>query len=206
VENIGYVGALKQMHHDFAASEWVDALRSRGLNWDPRLITFARNDQLYSDHRWNDYGAMDVVVALRPADTWSVASKPAAKLANAWAAGVPAIVSPERPYKELRRSSLDYLEARSGAEALEAIDLLRSNPSLYSDMVANGLERAREFHHSRLTERWTDALWRTVPARTKSIAYRLTARLRGYRAIARDARRRLRGRQPVDQLIVRTAG
>jgi hypothetical protein len=206
VETIGYIGARKQLHPDCHSSDWVDALRSRGLNWDPRLIKFGGNDQLYSDHRWNDYATIDVVVAMRPTDTWDVASKPAAKLANAWAAGVPAIVSPEIPYKELRRSSLDYLEARSGAEALQAIDRLRSNPALYADMIANGRDRAREFDHGRLTERWIETLWRTVPARTKSAAYRLTARLRGYRAIARHARRRLRSSRPIEPLVVRTAG
>ena len=206
VENIGYVGARKQLHSDLGSPDWVDALRSRGLFWDARLIDFAGNDQLYADHRWNDYATIDVAVAIRPADTWSVASKPAAKLTNAWAAGVPAIVSPEIPYKELRRSSLDYLEARSGAEALRAIDRLRSNPGLYADIIANGLDRAREFHHGRLTERWTEALWRTVPERTKSAAYQLTARLRGYRAIARHARRRLRSARPTEPLIARAAG
>jgi hypothetical protein len=118
--------------------------------------------------------------------------KPASKLTNAWAAGVPAILSPELPYRELRRSSLDYLEARSGAEALEAIDRLVSDPALYSAMVANGLERAREFHSDCLTGRWAEALWQTVPGTTGTARQRLAARVRGYRALARRARRKLR--------------
>jgi hypothetical protein len=103
---------------------------------------------------------------------------------------VPAIVSPELPYRELRRSEIDYLEARSAAEALAAIDRLRSDAALYSAMVENGLARAREFHHTQLAARWVDALWQTVPERTSGAGFRLSAKLRGYRALARQARQR----------------
>jgi hypothetical protein len=192
IENVVYVGARKQLHADLAGADWVDALRSRGLCWDLRMVTFAANDRLYTNHRWNDYSTSDLVVALRPVATWHATSKPAAKLTNAWAAGVPAILSPELPYRELRRSGLDYLEARNGAEALQAIDCLRSDPALYSAMVANGAERACEFHNTRLTARWAEVLWHTVPARTSTAGQRLAARIRGYRALARRSRRRLR--------------
>jgi hypothetical protein len=199
VENVAYVGARKQLHGDLAGGDWVDALRSRGLCWELRMVTFGGNDQLYSQHRWNDYSTSDLLVALRPAATWNVTSKPAAKLTNAWAAGVPAILSPDLSYRELRRSSLDYLEARSGAEALDAIDRLRSDAALYSAMVENGFERAREFHNGRLTARWAELLWHTVPARTNTAGYRLAARVRGYRALARRSRRRLRALHPAQQ-------
>ena len=195
VENVSYVGARKQLHAELEADAWADALRQRGLAWDLRAVTFTGNDQLYTAHRWNDYSDTDVVVALRPPSTWNVTTKPAAKLTNAWAAGVPAIVSPELPYRELRRSEIDYLEAHSAAEALAAIDRLRSDAALYSAMVENGLTRAREFHHTRLAARWVEALWETVPARTSGAGFRLTAKLRGYRALARQARRRLLPRQ-----------
>ena len=193
VENIGYMGARKQLHADLAGDQWIDALAGRGLGWEMRTVAFAGNDRRYSEHRWNDYSAIDLVVALRPAATWDAASKPAAKLTNAWAAGVPAILSPELPYRELRRSPLDYLEARTGAEAIAAIDRLRSDPALYTAMVENGFERARDFHSGRLAALWAEALWRTIPARTASAGYRLAARYRGYRAHGRRLRRALYG-------------
>ena len=154
------------------------------------MITFASNDQLYTGHRWNDYSTTDVIVALRPPELWAARSKPAAKLQNAWAAGTPAVLSPERAYEELRRSKLDYLEARSGAEVADAVRMLRSNPSLYRAMVLNGEERAREYHPDRLVTRWIDALWEEVPARVDGPAQRLLAHARRYRALARRARRR----------------
>jgi hypothetical protein len=191
VVNIGYMGVRKQLHADLKSDQWADALARRGLGWEMRTVAFAGNDRLYAQHRWNDYSAVDLVVALRPAVTWDATTKPAAKLTNAWAAGVPAILSPELPYRELRRSPLDYLEARSGAEALAAIDRLRSNPALYTAMVDNGFERVREFRSTRLAALWAEALWRTVPARTGTAGYRLAARFRGYRAYGRRLRRAL---------------
>jgi hypothetical protein len=123
---------------------------------------------------------------------WEEASKPAAKLVNAWAASVPAILGPEVPYRELRRSNLDFLEARSAGEALAAIDQLRHDPALYAAMVANGAARVRDFGADRITHYWAEALWQTVPARTSSPLFRLAARVRGYRASARRARHGLR--------------
>ena len=210
IENLAFLGARKQLHEDLARADWADALRARGLCWESRMVTFVGNDNRYSDSRWNDYSTCDLVVALRPAATWNVLLKPASKLTNAWAAGVPAILSPELPYRELRRSSLDYLEARSGAEALQAIDRLVSDPALYSAMVAHGLERAREFHSDCLTGRWAETLWQTVPGTTGTAGQRLAARVRGYRALARRARRKLRRlhltRQATASGIVEAAG
>jgi hypothetical protein len=140
---------------------------------------------VYQELRWNDYASTDVVVALRPPGSWNARSKPAAKLQNAWAAGVPAILSPERPYRELRRSPLDYLEARSSADVLAAIDTLRSDPGLYSDMIQNGFERAREFGPDRLVTRWINVLWREIPARADTRTHRLLAKSRRCRALAR---------------------
>src|SRR5688572_15831308 len=140
VQEVAYFGSIKELHPDLASPAWAERLRARGLTWDCRSIAFVGNDRLYPQLRWNDYASTDVVVALRAEASWDIRPKPAAKLQNAWAAGVPAILSPERPYRELRRSRLDYLEARNSAEVLAALEALRSNPGLYSDMVQNGFE------------------------------------------------------------------
>jgi hypothetical protein len=185
VEEVAYVGAIKELDPDLASAAWAEVLRGRGLCWDNRAIAFAGNDQVYPQLRWNDYASTDIVVALRPPNSWNARSKPAAKLQNAWAAGVPAILSPESPYRELRRSRLDYLEARSSADVLAAIDALRSDPALYSDMVQNGLERALEFEPDRLVTRWMDVLWREIPERADTRTHRLLAKARRCRAFAR---------------------
>jgi hypothetical protein len=192
VEQIAYVGSLNELDPALASEQWGEDLRKRGLRWDLRTISFAANDRIYSGVRWNDYSGTDVVVAVRPRSSWNARSKPAAKLQNAWAAGVPAIVSPEIPYRELRRSPLDYIEASSSADVLAAIDTLRTNSRLYSDMVENGLERAREFSPDRLVARWTDVLWREIPEHVETRRYRLLAKVRRCRALVRRIERTAR--------------
>jgi hypothetical protein len=97
---------------------------------------------------------------------------------------VPAILSPERQYRELYRSRLDYIEARSSADVLAAIERLQADPTFYSDMVQNGLVRAREFQADRLVQRWVEVLWGEIPRRTDSRTYRLLAKARRYRTLA----------------------
>lgn len=190
IETVGYFGSINELDPDLAAAPWVEALRRRGLRWDSRTIAFGGSDQLYKQHRWNDYTAIDVVVALRSATAWNARSKPAAKLQNAWAAGVPAILSPESQYRQLRRSSLDYIEARGAADVLTALDRLRAEPDLYHAMVRNGLERGREFHADRIVRRWIEVLWEEIPRRAGRLSHRVLARSRRCRAFAR----RLQGR------------
>ena len=69
-------------------------------------------------------------------------TKPASKLVNAWAAGVPAMLGPEPAYRELRSSPLDFLETPAAEAVLDAIDRLRGEPGLYAAMAENGLRRA----------------------------------------------------------------
>jgi len=192
VEQVGYFGARCELHHDLAAEEWAERLHAAGLQWQTGTIKFNGGDQRYSRHGWNDYSAIDVIAALRPPKTWTRRdrSKPAAKLQNAWAAGVPAILSPEIAYRELRRSPLDYIEAHDGSEVLAAIQRLRADPGLYSAMVRHGLERAREFAADRLTARWIDVLWNQVVPDARTPAHRVLTRIRPSRAFARRLRRR----------------
>ncbi len=185
VENIAYFGNIKGLHPELTSPGWAATLRAHGMRWDARTITFGGNDQYYRDTRWNDYTTVDVVVAVRGPQSWNVKPKPAAKLQNAWAAGVPAILSPERQYRELYRSPLDYCEARDSKDVFAAIQELRANPALYSRMVQNGFERAREFSAERLVSRWTDVLWREIPKRAGTRTHRLLAKTRRYRAFAR---------------------
>jgi hypothetical protein len=192
VEEVAYVGALKELDPVLATERWAEDLRNRGLRWDLRTISFGGNDRNYPGLRWNDYSGTDIIVALRPPSSWNARSKPAAKLQNAWAAGVPAILSPEIPYRELRRSPLDYIEASCSADVLAAIDRLRTDSRLYSEMVQNGLERAREFGPDRLVARWRDVLWREIPERVEARAYRLLTRVRRYRALVRRIERTAR--------------
>ena len=97
VQAIAYMGNRQELHDELATPAWADALGAREFLWGDRSVTFVGNGQPYARQRWNDYSAIDVVVALRPPAMWDIWSKPAAKLQNAWAAGLPAILSSEVP-------------------------------------------------------------------------------------------------------------
>jgi hypothetical protein len=192
VETVAFMGNRQELHGELLDPAWPEALGTRNLRWDNRMVTFVSNDRVYDDLRWNDYSEVDVLVALRPPERWRGRSKPASKLQNAWAAGVPAILSPELPYQELRRSPLDFLEAATAAEALQAVERLRADGELYTAMVENGLERARAFRADELTRRWTVMLWHDLPTLSASPRHRLTRRIRYVRSVAGRLERRLR--------------
>ncbi|MEQ1908664.1 MAG: glycosyltransferase [Vicinamibacterales bacterium] len=170
-ENIGFMGRAQNFLDDTDAVS--TGLEERGLNWVVVPV-----------ERWHDYTALDAVVAVRPpadvsrseAVPFQAANrKPASKLVNAWLAGVPAILSPDEAFRQLRTSPLDYLEAESVADVLARVDQLRHDAGLRRAMVDRGRQRAAEFTRSRVTSRWAALIseeivpaaevWRTAPTR-----------------------------------------
>jgi hypothetical protein len=153
-ENVFYMGNPEQ---SINVAELKQAISSVGL----RFIAAPR-------HRWHDYSDADVIVAVRPKksppnseDTLGMYSqyrKPATKLYNAWLAGVPAILSPDIAYEDLRQTELDYLTAESVSEVVGALGRLRSNPTLRNLMVHNGTFRGRAFKQNKISEQWVRML------------------------------------------------
>ena len=112
---------------------------------------------------------------------------PVTRYANAWLAGVPAILGPESGYRELRRGPLDFLEAATPALAMQSLQRLQDEPGLYRAMVANGLERGAEYTMQAVRARWIELLdglakrragWRRPPSLAARRARDLRARLR----------------------------
>lgn len=137
--------------------------------------------------QWHDYSEVDVVVAVRPAcppqavtsaflPFYSMDRKPAAKLQNAWRAGVPAVLSRDSAYLDVRRSDLDYLEATTVDDIVRNLVRLKSDPTLRAAMVDHGSRRADEFTPARLVAAWMALLDEQV--------------LPGYHAWTRSAVRR----------------
>lgn len=132
----------------------VDALRTKirelGLTW-----------LMPERGAWHDYSRMDAVVAVRPPETVTANAmpfgwnrKPASKLCNAWLAGVPAILSPDSAFRDLRRSRLDFIEAQTIEDIVQVLVQLKRNPSLRRAMIENGHLRAREFSTARIAGAW----------------------------------------------------
>jgi hypothetical protein len=161
---VAYMGLIENLHPEFRGEAWRTAVAAMGLEWVVREVRFRRDGDL-GQIDWEDYRALDAIIAVRPRDRHLRYSKPASKLINAWRAGVPALLGPEFAYREIRRSTDEFLEVASATEALAALGRLRDDPGLYARMVALGRKRAPEFSFEALTQRWAELVFATIPAR-----------------------------------------
>jgi hypothetical protein len=165
-ENIGYLGSPGQF------LERADILEREvaklGLRW--RIAT---------PDRWHDYSEIDAVVAVRPLDTTAArqkatahfldpSRKPASKLINGWRAGVPVIHSPEVACRELRRSDLDYVEARTIPDVVAQLTRLQADVHLRRAMAENARRRGAEFDPCVNSRAWMAALQREIIPRYRA--------------------------------------
>jgi hypothetical protein len=177
IARIAYKGFLGNLHRDFRQPEWRRFLARRGIEWSVDAVDFAGRGTDEGALAWNDYSGVDLVLAVRPPGRGLATDKPATKLFNAWRAGVPALLGPEWACRELRRSSLDYLEVTSAATALEAVERLAADPGLYRAMIDHGRTRAAEVSFAAIAARWEELLFSTLPARAGDPAVRRLRRL-----------------------------
>jgi hypothetical protein len=162
VENIAFKGYVGNLLPELRGAPFARFLDEYGMRLE--LDTVVDKDVSHPvQAAWHDYSKADVVLALRPGSEREHTHKPATKLYNAWLAGVPAILSPDLAYRELKRDPLDYLEARTVDEAKTALLRLKSDPVLYAAMVENGQRRGREFSPEAVARRWESLLYSTLP-------------------------------------------
>lgn len=140
---IGYYGNPKNLIPEIQTKEWIDRLNAEGMNL---IIKDARSES-------SDCSDIDCILAIRP-NTFSNKQKSAHKLWNAWRAGTPAVLGYEPGFRDYKYTDLDYVEANSAEEALQALIKLKSKPDLISKMVANGLARATEVSSESLIRQW----------------------------------------------------
>ena len=168
VRRIAFKGFDLNLHPYFFSQEWKSWLEGQGLEWVHHSLPHGPTETQGVGVDWHDYRDIDVIVAFRPPpkkhhDHRGHTEKPASKLLNAWHAGVPAILPPEYPYREVRRSDLDYLEISAPEEARAAVLRLRHEPDLYQQMVENGRRRSVEFGQDRILARWSEVLFARIP-------------------------------------------
>ncbi len=163
LRTLAFKGHDLELHPDLRSERWQRFCERRGFRWVVDAASFQGPSVGYDTVQWNDYREVDLVIALRPRERALSMATPATKLYNAWTAGVPAALGPERAYRELRRSSLDYVEVDAIDGVVEAIDGLSTDGARYRAMVDNGLERSREFSCDRTVARWAELLFETVP-------------------------------------------
>jgi hypothetical protein len=183
VARIAYKGFDRNLHPYFRSPEWRAHLAALGIEWVADSVPFAERGTRGELLEWPDFRSVDVILAVRPEGVSRRDSKPATKLCNAWLAGVPALLSPDVAFEELRRSPLDYLAVRGPEEARAAVRRLREEPGLYERMVENGRRRAAEIDAAAVRRRWIELLEETIPARLAergAWVRRLPGRLAGW--------------------------
>lgn len=160
IKHITFKGGFGSLDKRFRSEAWHAFLDKRGMTFE-----IASKHTQGAVPRWHDYAQADLMLAVRPlhGDGGQRCEKPASKLINAWHAGVPAIVGPEYAFQELRKDPLDYIEVHTLADAMEAVDALRTDPDRYQDMIAHGKHRAEAFTPERITERWAEVLFTHAP-------------------------------------------
>jgi hypothetical protein len=142
LERVGYFGRRALAPAFFHQSSFISELNALGL-------AFAA-----SEHDWQDYHNVDVVLAFRDEPPAMLAQKPAAKLTNAWLAGVPAIVGYEPAYLELRTDELDFGIARDAAGVIAELRKLKAHPTVYRAMRERASARAVEFGQDAVRAIW----------------------------------------------------
>lgn len=145
-ENVTFIGNQINLVPEFREQKWYRQLEELNLKFHQQL----------THEDWNNYQDTDVILAIRKfgtEDKWF--GKPASKLYNAWLSGIPAILGYESAFRDERKSDLDYLEATSYEEVVNALKRLREDRSLRSAMVENGWIRAKEVEREELVQKWT---------------------------------------------------
>ena len=142
VRRIGYFGRMAMAPAFFGCASFLSQLEALGLEFVP------------SEHDWQNYRDIDVVVAFRTAPPSLLRHKPVTKVSNAWIAGVPAIVGPEPAYLQAKRDDLDMFVADDAEGVIGALTTLVRDPARYRAMRERAHERAVEFDVPAIRERW----------------------------------------------------
>jgi hypothetical protein len=168
-----FKGFTRNLAQELRSPAWRGFLASLRIEWVLDGVDYQDHVAGQDGLRWADYRDVDLVVAVREPDPRMHTGKPAAKLYNAWSAGVPAVLGREHAYREMRVSELDYLEVEGLAGAQAAVSRLLADPGLYRRMVEHGRRRTAEFTVERVVEHWRALLFAELPAFAESARGRL---------------------------------
>ncbi|MEO0868753.1 MAG: glycosyltransferase [Cyanobacteria bacterium J06642_11] len=159
-ETIAFLGHHNSLAPELQTAAWQSGLEQRGLRWQAVVNRNAWDDAGAIDTRWNDYGAIDAIVAVRRFHLGrpGYGRKPGTKLYNAWLAGVPAILGRELAYRRAGTAGVDYLEANSMAELWACLDRLQHDQALRKALVKDGQAQAQHYTAAAITHRWQQFL------------------------------------------------
>jgi hypothetical protein len=147
-ETVGYFGYPENLDDQINSDVFRVKLSAIGLNiYIPQPAN------------WHDFSQVDVVLAIRKFGvTEPHLNKPSLKLYNAWLAGVPAILGYESAYRSEGKPGIDYLEAASIDDVYKYLCILKDDPALRSEIVANGCSAVRQYMPSETVKKWQSLL------------------------------------------------
>ncbi len=155
LETLAYLGDAKNLAPELAHPAWRQKLKAKtGVDFDIR-----------GGGRWHDYSDIDCLLGIRDFSSARQIHKPAAKLHNAWLAGVPFIGGGDSAYRAERKSEYDYFEAHSPDEVIEQVQRLKTEPGLAARMREQAAVRSAECSRDAMRRRWLWILTVELPRR-----------------------------------------
>ena len=166
LEKVAFFGPPENLAAELRDPRWLEELRRR------TGVTL----EIHGPDRWHDYSDVDVVLAVRDFSRRRQLHKPAAKLYNAWLAGVPFVGGNDSAYASDGRPGRDYLVARSPDEVLLHLQQMAKNSALRRQLVGRGHESGKKFTPESITARWRTMLADDLPRRANLLAARSETR------------------------------
>ncbi|MFT6902570.1 MAG: hypothetical protein ACJAXS_002786 [Colwellia sp.] len=162
IKTLAFKGFLNNLNDMFNEASWQDFAREYSLEWIVDAEPWKSTDANYKKLNWGNYENIDIIIAIRQDLNNQYENKPASKLTNSWAAGVPCLLGPEIAYRQLRKSNLDYIEVDSLDSVKRSILKLISDPNLYEAMISNGKQRVIQFSEDAITEAWGNLIFNVI--------------------------------------------
>ncbi|NOT69153.1 MAG: hypothetical protein HOP04_12740 [Methylophilaceae bacterium] len=174
--NIVYHGYSENLDEKLRENDFLESIQKLGLS-----ITYS------PPAHWHDFSHADVILAIRKLGIQEqYLNKPSLKLYNAWLAGVPAIMGYETSYRAEGKINVNYIEATSTQDVLDALKKLKQNPSLVKELVDAGKKSVELFSTTQTVEKWHDFLAKVIiprhnawlHSRSKQMTHRILSRFR----------------------------
>lgn len=152
-ETLAYLGDPENLAPEIKSEDFQKELHNRtGLQI-----------QVRNPERWHDYSDVDAVLGIRDFSKARHLHKPATKLYNSWLAGVPFLTGCDSACAAEGRNWVDYLRAKSPADLLKCLELLKNDIALRQRIVAEGQKKTASRNREAVRELWMDLLRDRLP-------------------------------------------
>lgn len=107
---------------------------------------------------WNDYSDVDVSIGIRDFSGRTFDNKPAAKLVNAWLAGVPFIGGMDYGFVEVGEPEWNYLRIANAKDLENALKRFAKDPEMRANYAERGRKMAAFYTFDETVLRWETLL------------------------------------------------